>query len=462
MRRFDKKRHIQRLNERLVRIKTDKVSELGVKYADLAEKHGIEHIGTSGVNNPLTLEFVVNNILDQNKFNAEQIECLRSGDMNIELEDSTCSPHFSIGGRKFTVGEIHNEEFLKAIGGGLMGESTELTESNVDTYQHALKQIGTDQINLVATGKEDSKEISGKVETIDYHSGSNGKPFMKITYDAPFTNDMTGEETPNRGELIVFYDGKGYTGKIAGKFYTIEPKDDVADKWLYYVNAENGKRLRGNEKEYLDRLRGTTTFKLSDGSEITGQVSYKMQGQTAVITVDVPNSNEMYYIYCEGDANDYRLTYKVAGKKEGENIIQPDSSNEHILKGLGEKHFGESVEQKKTIVEGMINMFDKLCGVKVIKEAVDTDTYFDTLSQALDAVRDKAEKAGYTVDEEEMWRRFGTGGVPYETTKDGTISLLKDGKPILNKRGKPLNRAIHVSIYRMPSGSYELTCYKTW
>jgi hypothetical protein len=239
----------------------------------------------------------------------------------------------------------------------------ELTESNVDTYQYALKQIGTDQINLVATGKDDSKEISGKVETIDYHSGSNGKPFMKITYDAPFTNDMTGEVTPNRAELVVFYDGKGYTGKIAGKFYTIEPKDDVTNKWLYYVNAENGKHHRGIEKDYLDRLRGTTTFKLSDGSEITGQVSFKMQGQTPVITVDVPNSNEMYYIYCEGDANDYRLTYKVAGKREGENIIQPDPSNEYLLKDLGEKHFNGTVgesDNERSGIRGLSELYDEM------------------------------------------------------------------------------------------------------
>jgi hypothetical protein len=336
----------------------------------------------------------------------------------------------------------------------------ELTESNVDTYQYALKQIGTDQINLVATGKEDSKEISGKVEAIDYHSGSNGKPFMKITYDAPFTNNMTGEVTPNRSELTVFYSGKGYTGKIAGKFYTIEPKDGVADKWLYYVNAEDGKQQRGNEKEYLGRLRGTTTFEVSDGSKITGQVSSKMQGQTPVITVDVPNSNEMYYIYCDGGNSEYEVKFKVAGKKEGDNIIQPDASNEYILSDLKEKYLGENVEQKKTIAENIINMFDKVCNVKVIKES--SDTYFETLSQALDAVRTKAEKIGYTVDEEEMWSVFGTGGITYETTKDGTISLLKDDQPILSKSGKPLNRALHVSIYRMSSGLYELTCYKTW
>lgn len=90
------------------------------------------------------------------------------------------------------------------------------------------------------------------------------------------------------------------------------------------------------------------------------------------------------------------------------------------------------------------------------------DTYFDTLSQALDSVRDKAMSLGYEVDEDSMFSNFGTGGISYETTKSANIELLKNGEPILSKSGKPLNRAISISIYRMPSGKYELTAYKTW
>lgn len=88
--------------------------------------------------------------------------------------------------------------------------------------------------------------------------------------------------------------------------------------------------------------------------------------------------------------------------------------------------------------------------------------YFETLSQALDLVREYAEKLGYEVDEHDMWFQFGTGGIGYEESKSANIGLLKNGKPILDKREKELNRYIHVSINRMPSGKYELTMYKTF
>ena len=91
-----------------------------------------------------------------------------------------------------------------------------------------------------------------------------------------------------------------------------------------------------------------------------------------------------------------------------------------------------------------------------------SDTYFETLSETLDAVRQKAAQLGFEVDEQTIWTNFGTGGISYETEKSANIPLLQNGEPILDKRGKEANRYIRVSIYRMPSGKYELTMYKTW
>ncbi len=96
----------------------------------------------------------------------------------------------------------------------------------------------------------------------------------------------------------------------------------------------------------------------------------------------------------------------------------------------------------------------------VLKE--DSDTYFETLSATLDHVREMAKEMGYELDEDDVNFQFGTGGIPYGQTKSATIPLLKDGEPIMGKSGKPLNRAIRVSIYRMDSGRYELTAYKTF
>ena len=80
------------------------------------------------------------------------------------------------------------------------------------------------------------------------------------------------------------------------------------------------------------------------------------------------------------------------------------------------------------------------------------DTYFETLSAALNAVREKVAKKGFAVDEDNMFAEFGTGGINYGETKKATISLLKNGVPD-NKR------SVTIAIYRMDSGKYELTAY---
>lgn len=100
--------------------------------------------------------------------------------------------------------------------------------------------------------------------------------------------------------------------------------------------------------------------------------------------------------------------------------------------------------------------------VTLLFEERNNDTYFETLSSTLDFVRSKAESMGLILDEEGLYTQFGTGGISYGQTKSANIDLLKDGKPILNKAGKPLNRAFRISIYRMDSGRYELTTHKTW
>lgn len=137
---------------------------------------------------------------------------------------------------------------------------------------------------------------------------------------------------------------------------------------------------------------------------------------------------------------------------ESKKIVQITTSQfQQIIKeGVAKLH-------KQTLIENRIQKINEELGI-----LNESDTYFDSLSQALDAVRNKAAKLGYEVDEETMFSNFGTGGISYETTKRANIELLKDGEPILGRSGKPLNRAIAVSIYRMPSGKYELTAYQTW
>lgn len=98
---------------------------------------------------------------------------------------------------------------------------------------------------------------------------------------------------------------------------------------------------------------------------------------------------------------------------------------------------------------------------RIIKES-ESDIYFETLSAALDKVRSDVEKMGYELDEDGVFTSFGTGGVGYGESKSKTIGLLVNGEPIKNSKGKVLNRSVVISIYRIPSGKYELNYYKTF
>jgi hypothetical protein len=79
------------------------------------------------------------------------------------------------------------------------------------------------------------------------------------------------------------------------------------------------------------------------------------------------------------------------------------------------------------------------------------ETYFETLSAALEAAVQMAESRGFTVDNDELFNQFGTGGVGYGETKRGSIAIYKDGKE--------QRKALQIIIYRMESGKYELTTY---
>jgi hypothetical protein len=146
---------------------------------------------------------------------------------------------------------------------------------------------------------------------------------------------------------------------------------------------------------------------------------------------------------------DFKSKFKM-GEAISETKIQPTSATMVGMRGFS------PMNESKNKLQSLIK--------RIIKEEMEkeNDTYFETLSQAIDAVRDKATKMGYEANDDDIFTHFGTGGISYEKTKSANIGLLKNGEPIMDKRGKEMNRSLSVSIYRMPSGKYELTMYKTF
>ena len=77
-------------------------------------------------------------------------------------------------------------------------------------------------------------------------------------------------------------------------------------------------------------------------------------------------------------------------------------------------------------------------------------TYFETQSSALNEAFEKAQAKGYTVNEP---NRIWTEHVSYGTTVHYHLPLIK------TSTGNPARKWLHISLYRMDSGKYELTYY---
>lgn len=88
--------------------------------------------------------------------------------------------------------------------------------------------------------------------------------------------------------------------------------------------------------------------------------------------------------------------------------------------------------------------------------------FYETLSHALESVEEFIDMNRIVVDSQEhpsneadkygIREPYMYGGINYEQKKDAHYKLLQ-------YKGKPTRKYLHVSIYRMPTGRYEVTNY---
>ena len=80
----------------------------------------------------------------------------------------------------------------------------------------------------------------------------------------------------------------------------------------------------------------------------------------------------------------------------------------------------------------------------------DSDTYFKTQSSALQYVEDQIGTKFQIAYPEYLW----TDHIMYGTSASYDL-------PLKTLDGKPTRRWVHIRLYRMDSGNYELTFYKS-
>jgi hypothetical protein len=145
----------------------------------------------------------------------------------------------------------------------------------------------------------------------------------------------------------------------------------------------------------------------------------------------------------DGEIKDFQLAYQVTDPQSKQVQKRNDKFKAYILKpNLAAAAAAAPATAQAAATQGQA----------LFKEEKNSELYFDTLSQALDKILEKATKNGYEIeDQEREFFLFGIGGIGYGETKKGSFNLLKDGKLTKKK--------LQVQIYRMDSGRYELNQY---
>lgn len=112
----------------------------------------------------------------------------------------------------------------------------------------------------------------------------------------------------------------------------------------------------------------------------------------------------------------------------------------------------------KDAIEDMKNagfVVDKYIQKESVNES--NTTYFRTAAMAADFARKQAEKRGYEVDDRDWAREIGFGG-KYSRLRP-SVGKTHSFSIGLTKNGKPQRKALHISLYGLDGGNFELTTY---
>lgn len=92
---------------------------------------------------------------------------------------------------------------------------------------------------------------------------------------------------------------------------------------------------------------------------------------------------------------------------------------------------------------------------KLLEGKNDYEVYHSSYSSAVQEAEKYAQKKGYKVDEDDWWRKIGTGPKKPSAgkTNRATIELTKDGKPNAS--------TLSLQVYNrgIDGNTYELNCY---
>jgi len=371
---------------------------------------------------------------------------------------------FADGGSGFEEGATMMQD-----NGDVLKESIYTLQDFIDLVFNKDKELGQRYFNRWKTNPKDFPNVANSAKELKFID----KGFLKkigvyndteidkilnfldvdVLKESPWNGDPNSNWVPGDDDIEV------EVHEWSLDFERTEDTDKYPDDHiLVSVNAASGGQQWNTEVElssFIPRKEGEKYAPLVQRLiNLNGGKDYKVSDDQLFKN---PKTKEIANIL-DGLISDFADSYEVDyDDPYPDEDLMPGGKYDRMDEGAVNKSGIKKSGKRIKITESQRRLLESK---GLLKE--DSDTYFETLSATLDHVREMAKEMGYELDEDEVNFQFGTGGIPYEKTKSATIPLLKDGEPIMGKSGKPLNRAISVSIYRMGSGRYELTAYKTF
>jgi hypothetical protein len=140
----------------------------------------------------------------------------------------------------------------------------------------------------------------------------------------------------------------------------------------------------------------------------------------------------------------YGLEHMDESLSEGKKIQRP------VNRWLELKN-DESMHANKKLATGLREL--KYQFKESVNEAqAKYDVYHDSYTSAIQSAREYAEKQGYTINDDDSFRKIGLG--PRKPSEGKTNSFSIE----LTKGGKPQKKMLHIQVYGMRN-KYELNCY---
>lgn len=160
----------------------------------------------------------------------------------------------------------------------------------------------------------------------------------------------------------------------------------------------------------------------------------------------------------ESKFNDYKVMVDgkhimtVNAKDEDQAYKIVDGQLQHLRKFVGKA----SPAVKDLKIKKWSGRLPEYDNIDMVKESLNESDYkvmHRTFTSAVNTAKEKAEKAGYTIDDDEWFRKVSSG-----PRKPGTDKTNRYSIELLTKKGNPARKHLHFQVYNT-GGSYELNAY---